>query len=262
MSSRNYALKGETRDGAGKGVARALRRENVIPAVIYGDGKAPASITLPSKDINLEYNKGHMYTSLCKLNVAGTEHLVLARDVQLHPVTDVVIHVDFLRVTPKTKLEVKVPLEIINQDKCPGITQEKGILNIARHDLDIVCLATDIPDHINVDVSGLAIGDNIKIGSLKFPEGAKPNATELKRNITILSVIEPRRIIEAAPVVAAVEGAEGAAPAEGAEGAAAAPGAEGAKAPAAGDKAAAGAKAPAAGGDKAAKPAGGDKGKK
>jgi large subunit ribosomal protein L25 len=252
MSSRNYALKGETRDGAGKGVARALRRNNVIPAVIYGDGKAPVSITLPVKEINLEYNKGHMYTSLCKLNVAGAEHLVLAREVQLHPVTDVVIHVDFLRVTPKTKLHVKVPLEIINQDQCPGITQEKGILNIAKHDLDIVCLATDIPDHIDVDVSGLAIGDGIRLAQLKLPEGAKADPHEVKKNITILTVIEPRRIIEVAPVVAAAEGAEGAAPAEGA-----AAGAEGAAAPAAGDKAAAGAKAPAA----AAKPAG-DKGKK
>ncbi|HTK83564.1 MAG TPA: 50S ribosomal protein L25/general stress protein Ctc [Patescibacteria group bacterium] len=258
MSSRNYALKGETRDRAGKGVARALRRENQVPAVVYGDGKPAASITLADKEINLEYLKGHMYTSLCTLNVGGTDNLVLARDVQLHPVTDRVIHVDFLRVTPKTKLHVKVPLEIINQDKCPGITQEKGILNIAKHELDIVCLATDIPDHIDVDVSGLSIGDALRLDKLKLPEGAKADPRELKKNITILTVIEPRRIIEVAPVVAPVEGAEGAAPAEGAEGAAAAaPGA----APAAG--AAAGAKAPAAGGDKgAAKPAGDKGGKK
>src|SRR3982751_857414 len=129
MSSRNYALKGETRDGAGKGVARALRRENIIPAVIYGDGKAPVSIKLPSKELNLEYNKGHMYTSLCTLNVAGTDHLVLVRDVQLHPVTDIVTHVDFLRVTPKTKLHVKVPLNVIGEETSPGLTTEKGILN-------------------------------------------------------------------------------------------------------------------------------------
>jgi large subunit ribosomal protein L25 len=246
MTSRKYALKGETRDRAGKGVARALRRENTVPAVVYGDGKPPVSIKLASKETNLEYKKGHMYTSLCSLNVSGTEHLVLVRDVQLHPVTDVVTHMDFLRVTPKTKLHVQVPLNIVNEDKCPGLTTEAGILNIARHNLDISCLATDIPDHIDVDVSGLSIGDNIKLSQLKLPEGAKADPNELKKNITIISVVEPRRIIEVAPVAAvAAEGAEGATAAPGAEGAAA----EGAAA-AGGDKAAA-AKAP-AGGDKAA----------
>ncbi len=233
MSSRNYALKGEKRDRAGKGVARALRRENAIPCVIYGDGKPPLSLSLPAKELNLEYLKGHMYTSLCALEIAGEKHLVLARDVQLHPVKDNVMHVDFLRVTPKTKLHVWVPLKFINEDKCPGIQQEKGILNAVEHQLDVVCLATDIPDHIDIDLSGLALHDSVKLSQVKFPAGASPN---VKKDITIATIMEPRRIIEETPVAA--EGAEGAA----AE-AAAAPGAEGAAAaPAAGGKPAAGAK--------------------
>ena len=92
--STNYALKAETRDRAGKGVARALRRENKAPAVIYGDNKEPVKISLSAKEINIEYNKGHMFTSLCDLEIDGKKQLVLARDVQLHPVTDVVA-VDF-----------------------------------------------------------------------------------------------------------------------------------------------------------------------
>ena len=221
MSSRKYALTGEARDRAGKGVARALRRDAKVPGVVYGDGKAPVSISLSSKDVNLEYQKGHMYTSLCTLKVAGADHVVLAREVQLHPVTDVVTHVDFLRVTPKTKLHIQIPLKFINEDKCPGITQEKGILSAAMHELDLICIATDIPDHIDVDLEGKAIGDAIHLSDLKLPDGAK---ADTKRDITIATIIEPRRIVEEVP--AAAEGAEGA------EGAAA--GAEGAAAPAAG----------------------------
>ena len=124
MSSRNYALKGETRDGAGKGVARQLRRENKVPGVIYGDGKDPIVISLPVKETHLEYNKGHMFTALCNLDVGGTSHLVLARDIQLHPVKDTVQHIDFLRVTPRTKLHVQVPLHVVGEDKAPGLTAE------------------------------------------------------------------------------------------------------------------------------------------
>ena len=102
--SKNYALQAEARDGAGKGVARALRRANKTPAVIYGDGKDPLNIALDENTINVEYNKGQMFVTLCDLEVGKDKHLVLARDVQLHPVSDNVLHVDFLRVTPKTKL--------------------------------------------------------------------------------------------------------------------------------------------------------------
>jgi large subunit ribosomal protein L25 len=224
MSSRNYALKGETRDRAGKGVARALRRDNLIPGVIYGDGKTPVSVTLPSKEINLEYKKGHMYTSLCNLSVGGADNLVLARDIQLHPVTDVVTHIDFLRVTPKTKLHVQIPLKFINAEESPGLTTEKGVLNISLHDLDLVCQATEIPDHIDIDLTGLSIGDSIHLSDLKLPPGAQADS---KRDITIASIAEPRRIIEEAPPAAEGEGTEGAAAegekAEGAEVAAAAP---------------------------------------
>ena len=99
--SKNYALSASKRDRAGKGVARALRREGKVPAVIYGDNKDPVTIKLSGRDANVEYIRGQMFTTLCDLDVAGDKHLVLARDVQLHPVTDVVQHIDFLRVTAK-----------------------------------------------------------------------------------------------------------------------------------------------------------------
>lgn len=233
MSSKNYALKGEQRERAGKGVARALRREQRIPGVVYGDGKEPLSVTLDSKYVNLEYKKGHMFTTLCDLDLGKDKHLVLARDVQLHPVTDNVMHVDFLRVTPKTKLTVSIPVKFLHDDLCPGI-KEGGVLNVVLWEVELTCQATEIPDQVEVDLTPYNMGDVIKLSSIKLPQGAAP--ADKKRDLTVATINEPRRIIEEAPVAAAAEGAEGAAAP--AEGAAAAEGDKKAAAPAsaAGDK--------------------------
>ena len=222
MSSRNYALKGEQRERAGKGVARALRRENKIPGVIYGDGKAPVSIALDEKYVNLEYKKGHMYTSLCNLDLGKDKQLVLARDIQLHPVSDNVWHIDFLRVTPKTKLTVSIPLKFQNEAICPGI-KAGGVLNVGSWEIELVCVATEIPDHIDIDLSACEMGDHITISQVKLPAGAAP--ADKSHDFVVASVNEPRRVVEEVVVAAPVEGAEGAA----------AP-AEGAAAPAEGDK--------------------------
>lgn len=218
MSSRNYALKGEQRERAGKGVARALRRENKIPGVIYGDGKAPVSVALDAKYVNLQYKKGGMYTSLCNLEIGNDKHLVLARDIQLHPVNDYVWHIDFLRVTPKTKLTIAIPLKFLNEAECPGL-KEGGVLNVANWEIELVCSATDIPDHIDVDLSGVNKGDHITISQVKLPAGAAP--ADKSHDFVVAAVNEPRRVIEEVPVAAAP--AEGEAGAEGAaaEGAAA-----------------------------------------
>ncbi len=208
--SKTYALKAETRNGTGKGAARAARRENKVPAVIYGDKKEPVSIVLPAKEINLEYRKGHMYTNLCNLGVDGKDHLVLARDVQVDPIKETVLHVDFLRVTAKTNIHVRVPVHFLNEDKCPGLTMHKGVLNIAHHEIEMICQATNIPEAIEIDLAGKEIGDAIHAQDVKFPAGAKPADT---RNFTIAAVAAPRRVVEEAP--AAAEGEAAAAGAEG-----------------------------------------------
>lgn len=245
MTTKHYAVTAEARDRAGKGVARALRRDKKIPGVIYGDGKAPASISLGEKDITLEYLKGHMFTTLCDLNVGGTKTLALARDVQLHPVTDRVTHVDFLRVSPKTTLVVHVPVHFKNTELCIGI-KAGGVLNIVSHDVEMSCIATEIPEEIEVDVTKFEVGDAIKISDAKMPAGATPVVKN--KDFTLATIIAPRALVEATPAAGA-EGAAaaGAAPAAGA---AAAPAAGAAKAGAAAPAAKAG--APAA---KAAAPA-------
>ncbi len=191
--TKHYALSAETRDRAGKGVARALRREKKIPAVVYGDAKEPESIALPVKEVTMEYHKGHMFTNLCDLSVGGKKNLVLARDVQVHPVTDEVIHVDFMRVTPKTTIHAQVPVHFLNEETCPGI-KNKGSLTVVRHDLELVCLATDIPEQIEIDLTPFNIGDAIKISDVMLPKGVKPAISG--RDFTIATITPPRLLLE------------------------------------------------------------------
>lgn len=191
--TKHYALSAETRERAGKGVARALRREKKIPAVIYGDSKDAESIALPVKEVTLEYLKGHMFTNLCDLEINGKKHLVLARDVQLHPVNDTVLHVDFMRVTPKTTITVAVPVHFLNEENCPGIKVNKGSLTIVRHDVELICKATDIPESIEVDLMPYDIGEPVKLSAAKLPNGVKSAS---QRDITVATIAPPRLLLE------------------------------------------------------------------
>lgn len=214
MATKHYKMSAVKRERAGKGVARALRRENQTPAVIYGDKKDPITVSISTKEANLEYNKAHMFTSICEMDIEGTKVEVLARDVQLHPVTDNVLHVDFLRVTDKTTVTVAVPVHFINQEASPGI-KAKGILNIIRHDVDLVCQARSIPESIEVDVSPFNIGDSIKISHATLPAGTKPAITD--RDFTLGSIAAPRIVLDDEPAEGE-EGAEASAEGEKAEG--------------------------------------------
>ncbi len=205
--SKNYALKAEKRERAGKGIARSLRRAGKTPAVIYGDKKEPIIISVSENEINVEYNKGQIFTTLCDLNVEGEKNLVLARDVQLHPVTDVVEHVDFLRVTKKTKLAVDVPVQFINEDKCPSL-DKKGTVNVVRHTVELLCSAVNIPDFLEVSLEGKDHGDAVKVSDANMPEGASPVITD--RDFTIATLVPPK--------TAAQEEAEEAASAEAGDG--------------------------------------------
>lgn len=212
--TKHYALSAAKRDRAGKGVARALRREAKVPAVIYGDSQEAVSIELPAKEITLEYQKGHMFTTLCDLEVDGTKQLVLVRDLQIHPVKDNILHVDFLRVSPKTTLKVNVPVHFSGHEESPGM-KRKGVLNVVRHDVEIVCLATNIPEAIEVDLTPFNIGDTIKISAVKLPKGAK-SAIE-GRDFTIATIAQPRAVLEEDEAGVAEGEAAAAAAAEGAE---------------------------------------------
>lgn len=234
--SKNYALSAQKRDRAGKGVARALRRDNMVPAVIYGDNKEPQTIALGIKDLTLTYQTGIMKTGLCDLAVDGAKNLVLCRDVQVHPVTDRIIHVDFLRVSPKTEITVAVPVQFVDQESCPGIKLDKGVLTIISHEVDLICLATKIPAYLEVSLKDKKIGDSLKLSSVKLPDGVRAPVGSEEETLAIVAA--PTVYTEAAPVAAAAAATPAAAPAAGAKDAKAAPAAaaKDAKAPAAAAK--------------------------
>jgi large subunit ribosomal protein L25 len=207
----------ELRDRAGKGVARATRRMGRVPAVIYGDKKEPVSISIDAKELQFLANKPSFFNHLVNLKVDGQEFQVLPRDVQLDPVSDRPIHVDFLRVSPATKITVLVPVNFINQDKCPGL-RRGGVLNIVRREIELRCSPMSIPEMLTFDLDGLDIGASVHINAIQLPDGVAPLT---KRNFTVATVAAPTIMLteeeEAARAAAAAAAAGGGvAPAEGA----------------------------------------------
>lgn len=185
--SKNIQMTAALRDRAGKGNARATRRQGKVPAVIYGDNKPPVLISIDNLPIIKALHGGTLFTHLCDLDVDGQKHLVLARDVQLHPVKDTPDHVDFLRVSEKTVITVDVPLHVVGDDKCPGV-RAGGVINLAVHNLQVSCRADQIPEGINVDVSKLQAGESLKISDLTLPKNVKATADEAT---TIISITAP-----------------------------------------------------------------------
>ncbi|MPT25111.1 MAG: 50S ribosomal protein L25/general stress protein Ctc [Starkeya sp.] len=163
-------LKAQARTKVGKGAARAERRAGRVPAVIYGDGKAPVGITLDHIEINKIIYAGHFLTTLFNVEVEGEKHRVIPRDYQLDPVKDFPLHIDFLRVAVGASLSVDVPVHFLNAETAPAIKQG-GTLNIVSHTVSLNVPADAIPDAIEVDLSGYNFGDSIHLSAIKLPAG-------------------------------------------------------------------------------------------
>ncbi|HYB10924.1 MAG TPA: 50S ribosomal protein L25/general stress protein Ctc [Alphaproteobacteria bacterium] len=185
--SDEFVFHAQRRERAGKGAARAARRTGRVPAVIYGAKKAPALVSIDPSELMPELRKTAFFTNLYDVEVEKDKHRVLVRDVQFHPVTDRPEHVDFMRVDPTTKVTVQVPVSFDNEAASPGI-KRGGVLNIVRHEIEVVCLATQIPHEIRVDLTGLDIGDSVHIRMVKLPEGVRPS---IARDFTVATVAPP-----------------------------------------------------------------------
>jgi large subunit ribosomal protein L25 len=197
------------RDQVGKGAARAARREGLIPGVVYGAKLAPQPITVSRKQMDGLLQNPGLFNTLFELQTGDKKQQVLPRDVQLDVVTDVPLHVDFLRLSDTTEITINVPVVFVNEDQSEGLRQG-AVLNIVRHQIEVRCLAGAIPASIEVDLAGAAIGDSIHIGAIPLPKGVVPTISD--RDFTIVTL--------AAPTVQAIgqgvgEGEEGV---EGAEG--------------------------------------------
>lgn len=214
--SDTIALPAEPRERVGKGAARAVRRAGRVPAVIYGDRKDPLTISLDPRDVDRELHRPGFFATLFDVEVGGKKHRVLPRDVQLDPVSDRTVHVDFLRVAQDTEVTVNVPVNFMNDEESPGL-KRGGVLNIVRHEIEFSCRADAIPQQIEIDLTGLDIGDSVHISMIQLPDGVIPTITD--RDFTIATVAAPSAVkAEAAEEqAAAAEGEEGEVP-EGEEG--------------------------------------------
>ena len=189
--SETYSLNADMRERVGKGSARAARRAGRVPAVIYGDKQSPTSITLALNELMKVIHKGHFMNSTIDIVVDGKAERVLPRDIQLHPVTDWPVHVDFLRLSKDAKINIMVPVEFINEEESEGL-ERGGVLNIVRHEVELMCPATAIPDSIQVDLTGVDINDSVHISAVKLPEGVTPVISD--RDFTIATVVAPSSV--------------------------------------------------------------------
>ncbi len=213
MAHQILELEALPREKAGKGSARAARRNGLVPAVIYGAKEPPRLINLRRNALIAILNRGGFLSHQFEIKLPdGKSERVLPRDVQLHPVTDMPIHVDFLRLAKGTRVEVEVPVQFVNEREAPGI-RRGGVLTIVRHEIELEVPADNIPEFIEVDLSGLDIGDAVKISSVKLPEGARPTITD--RDFTIATITAPSGMqVETGEGEAEGEAEQAAAPAE------------------------------------------------
>jgi len=204
--SEQLTLSAETRERAGKGASRYLRREGRVPAVVYGNNEEPLSIHVEEKALVRALSGGHFMNSVVMIDAGAAPVRTLPKDVQFHPVTDRPLHVDFLRISEHAKVHVDVPIHFVDEDKSKGI-KRGGVLNQVRHDLELICDAAEIPDEIVISLAGMDIGDSLHISEVKLPAGTESAITD--RDFTIATIVSPSVYkVEAEDAVAAAEGIE------------------------------------------------------
>ncbi|PPR08427.1 MAG: 50S ribosomal protein L25 [Proteobacteria bacterium] len=182
-------MKATKRTESGKGIAREVRNEGNIPAVVYGAGKAATSINLSAYDLMMDMNKGNFFSKVQTLEIDGKEEQVLVRDLQRHPVSDNVIHADFLRFNAKKAVKVAVPLVLLGADKSPGV-KLGGVPQLVIAALEVSCLAKDIPTSIEVNIAHLKVSESVRLDEIELPEGVKATS---KQNLSLASVVATRQ---------------------------------------------------------------------
>ena len=209
--SEQVNLNAESREVEGKSSSRQLRRAGSVPAVIYGGKEEPLRISILEKDIAKASEIPGFATQILSISISGKEQNVIVKEIQRHPATQRVLHADLMRVDPDTKISISVPVRFINEESCVGVKMHGGAISRLINDIDITCLASNLPEYIEVDVEALDIGDSIFLSALNLPEGVEIPSLALgeDRDQVVVSVAEAK-ILEIEPeVVEPEEGEEG-----------------------------------------------------
>ena len=181
------------------GSTYSLLNKGMVPGIIYGKGTEPTKIAFENKVLLKLMHTGAFYSTILDLDIEGKNEKVLPKQLQYHPVTDKLIHFDFLRVQNDTKVTVEVPVEFLNQDTCPGL-KKGGVLNLVRREVELSCNANNIPDKLQFDLIKSEIGDSIKISNIALPDGVNPTITD--RDFVVATVVPPTVEVETKPTEA------------------------------------------------------------
>ncbi len=206
-----FELNAQVRTDMGKGASRRLRRTGAMPAIIYGGDGEAQMITMAHKDLAHHLENEAFYSHVLTLDLDGKAEKVILRDLQRHPVKPVILHADFLRVDNKTRLSMNVPLHFINEDTAIGVKQDGGIVSHLATDVEVSCLAKDLPEYIEVDIINLSAGESIHLSEISVPEGVELMALSHGggHDLAIVSINKPRGIEEEEEATAEAPEAEG-----------------------------------------------------
>ena len=195
------------RENIGTGSSRNLRLEKKIPGIIYGEKKDPIPVTLNEKTLKIKIKDPTFFSKQCEIKFNNEVIKVLPKDLQLHPVKESILHIDFLRVGENTTVTLFVPVKFINENSCPGMKQG-GVLNVVRREVELITLVSKIPESLEANLDGLEIGDSIHISSITLEEGVVPTISD--RDFTIATIAPPTvmKIEEEKSVDEAEDGAE------------------------------------------------------
>jgi large subunit ribosomal protein L25 len=196
------------RSGTGKGAARSVRREGRVPAVVYGGGLKPEPISVDYKDVNKLIYSGGFLTSIFELEIGGRTERVLPRDYQLDVVTDRPVHVDFLRLSPGSRVRIGIPVHVVNREASPGL-KKGGAVNLVLHTVEVMAPADAIPESITIDLTGLDFHDSVHVSAIKLPEGCRP--VSAKADLTVVTIVPPTVMVEETTAAPAAAGAPAAA---------------------------------------------------
>ena len=225
----SFELIAEFRQDQGKGASRRLRRDGKVPAILYGGHADARTLSVSHQKLLIMLENERFYSTILNLKVGEETQAAILKDVQRHPYKNAVLHIDFQRVNDNEKIRISIPLHFKGEAVSPGVKTQGGIVSHMRNEVEVSCLPKDLPEFVEVDISGLSLNESIHLSQLKIPEGVQ--LLDLAKEDSAVVAIHSPRAEEPEPTAAAAVAAEGAAaPAAGAAAApAAAAGADAAK---------------------------------
>jgi large subunit ribosomal protein L25 len=180
------------RESSGTGASRRLRRADKVPGIVYGAGQEAVSLEFDYKALFLQFRHEAFHASILTLDLEGKKESVLLRDYQLHPVRNTIQHIDFQRVSATEKIHVKVPLHFINADIAPGVKTAHGIVAHIYTEIDIACLATNLPEFIEVDLANLEAGHSVHLSEIKLPKDVEFVQLSHGEDVAVATITKPR----------------------------------------------------------------------